>query len=295
MKIAVEHERDVVCIWHDHCTDGMASAWVVHHHFGAGNVEFIGGVYGKPAPRDDILVDKHVYLVDFSYDASTLRHIALIAKSVTILDHHKTAELNVQPLLDEGTIQGAFSSEKSGALLTWCWFFPEQRAPIILEHVSDRDLWRFDLEDSREIEAALSSYPMELEVWDELMVTSLGVLITQGEAILRSQRQKMKQHLVSAKHSVELAGYTVPIANCPYAWASEVGETLCIDKPFSITFVVQADNVKFSLRSQSQSGVDVSEVAKRFGGGGHSGASGFEADFDFLKKLCGTNAALNSF
>jgi oligoribonuclease NrnB/cAMP/cGMP phosphodiesterase (DHH superfamily) len=288
MTIAVGESRKILCIWHDFCTDGMASAWVVHHKFGAGNVEFFGGAYGQPAPCESLIKGKDIYLVDFSYDIDTMRKMAKLANSVTILDHHKSAELAIQPLLDEGIVQGTFASDKSGALLTWAWLFPDDRPPILLEHVSDRDLWKFDLDDSREVEAALSSYPMEIDTWDQLMVGSLGDYIKEGKAILRSQRQKIKQHLVSTQRTVELAGYRVPMANVPYAWASEAGELMYANKPFSISFVIQRDNVKFSLRSAKHTGVDVREIAEIYGGGGHNGAAGFETDFEFLKDLCAT-------
>jgi phosphoesterase RecJ-like protein len=40
----------------------------------------------------------------------------------------------------------------------------------------------------------------------------------------------------------------------------------------------EGDNIKGSLRSEEYKGVDVSEIAHKFGGGGHKLASGFEIE-----------------
>jgi nanoRNase/pAp phosphatase (c-di-AMP/oligoRNAs hydrolase) len=49
------------------------------------------------------------------------------------------------------------------------------------------------------------------------------------------------------------------------------------DAKFSLLFYqVTEDTVRGSLRTEPHKGVDVSEIAKAFGGGGHQFASGFE-------------------
>jgi oligoribonuclease NrnB/cAMP/cGMP phosphodiesterase (DHH superfamily) len=62
---------------------------------------------------------------------------------------------------------------------------------------------------------------------------------------------------------------------------SEVGHELAQGRPFSVTYYDGAVSRKWALRS-TPDGVDVSEIARKFGGGGHKHASGFETDFAFL-------------
>jgi len=44
---------------------------------------------------------------------------------------------------------------RSGCVLTWQHFFHDLKPPKILLHIEDRDIWRFKLDDTREITTAL--------------------------------------------------------------------------------------------------------------------------------------------
>jgi hypothetical protein len=89
----------VLCVFHSPCLDGFASAWVVGYRLGFDNVEFVGVKYGDPVPD---MTDREVYIVDFSYPPAILIPAAKTAKSITVLDHHKTAKDQWAPVpLDE--------------------------------------------------------------------------------------------------------------------------------------------------------------------------------------------------
>jgi nanoRNase/pAp phosphatase (c-di-AMP/oligoRNAs hydrolase) len=56
---------------------------------------------------------------------------------------------------------------------------------------------------------------------------------------------------------------------------SEIGERLAQGRPFGATYFVREDGKRvWSLRS-CEGGIDVSDVARRRGGGGHRAAAGF--------------------
>ena len=62
-----------------------------------------------------------------------------------VLDHHKTAMEELQPLLDdpESGITGVFDMGRSGAALAWQYLANKKPLPELLQYVEDRDLWRF--------------------------------------------------------------------------------------------------------------------------------------------------------
>jgi nanoRNase/pAp phosphatase (c-di-AMP/oligoRNAs hydrolase) len=60
-------------------------------------------------------------------------------------------------------------------------------------------------------------------------------------------------------------------------YASEAGNIMSESFPFAGTYYDTALHRVFSLRSR-ESGIDVSEIAVRFGGGGHKHAAGFKVD-----------------
>lgn len=78
----------ILCIYHGGCDDGFGAAWAVRHALGD-TVEFHPGAYGKPPPS---CRGRDVLLVDFSYKRPIMADIAGEARSVLVLDHHKTAK-----------------------------------------------------------------------------------------------------------------------------------------------------------------------------------------------------------
>jgi uncharacterized protein len=265
-----------ICIYHDNCLDGFGAAWAVRNALGD-DVEFFKGVHQKPPPDVQGL---DVILVDFSYKKDVLENMLKKAASITILDHHISAEEDLSGLLRTGKINGLFDMNKSGAMLAWEWFNLEQQVPELIKHIQDRDLWQFKLEGTREINAALASYPYDFKVWDKLMASGaqeLDSLKRDGEAIERKLQQDIKQLISSGVRRMIIGGYNVPVLNASSAYVSDAGHIMSIGEHFAACYWDHADGRSFSLRS-SEEGVDVAEVAKKYGGGGHEHAAGFTMD-----------------
>jgi oligoribonuclease NrnB/cAMP/cGMP phosphodiesterase (DHH superfamily) len=260
-----------ICIYHGNCADGFTSAWVVRKALG--DIEFHAGVYQQPPPD---VKGKDVVLVDFSYKRPVLEQIRDAAKSVTILDHHKTAQADLEGL--EG-VESVFDMERSGAKITWDYYFPNDPAPPVLLHVEDRDLWRFKLEGTREIQANIFSYPYEFEVWDRLMNSVPSELAIEGSAIERKHFKDIAELLQVVTRRMLIGGVNVPVANLPYIHVSDAAHQLGQNEPFAACYWDTPEGRVFGLRS-SDSGMDVSEIAKLYGGGGHAHAAGFKVPFN---------------
>jgi oligoribonuclease NrnB/cAMP/cGMP phosphodiesterase (DHH superfamily) len=275
-------KHQLMCIYHANCCDGMGAAWSVHHALkNTYDIEFVAATYQTEPPE---VAGKNVVIVDFSYKRDVIAQMAKVANSITVIDHHKTAEAELAPLLKSGAINGVFDMTKSGAMLTWEYFHGEETPPRLIEHIQDRDLWKFELVGTREIQAALYSYPMEFDVWDKLMFTHLDDLYKEGVAIDRAHLKNVDGLVEFLTHRQIIAGYDVPAVNCPYMFASDVGNKLATNEPFSVTYYDTEDNRKYSLRSV-EGGVDVSEVAALFGGGGHKHAAGFKIPLDRINEV----------
>lgn len=99
-------------------------------------------------------------------------------------------------------------------------------------------------------------------------------LAREGEAILRYQAQQV-EHICANARAMRLDGHDILAVNTSVLF-SEVAGKLAEGKPFGAAWFVRQDGKQqWSLRSRD-GGVDVSEVAKRRGGGGHHNAAGFE-------------------
>ncbi len=265
-------DKEIICIYHGNCADGFGAAWAVWKALGDKAI-YHAGVYQAPPPD---VACKQVVLVDFSYKRAVMEQIILQAKSVLILDHHKTAIQDLEGL--EG-MNSNFSLEKSGAMLAWEHFHPAQEPPQLIKHIQDRDLWKFELEGTREIQAAVFSYPYDFEAWDKLMSMDLAQLRQEGTAIERKHFKDIDELLQLTTRRMNIAGHNIPVANLPYIFSSDAGHKLAEKEPFAACYMDNPDGRVFSLRSRPD-GVDVSEVAKQYGGGGHKNAAGFKVSFE---------------
>lgn len=264
-----------LCIYHGGCFDGFTAAWAVWRACGD-EYEYVEGVYGREPPE---VAGRHVLIVDFSYKRPVIDAMRRVAASIKILDHHKTAAEDLIGGWDEGEglcpIEIVFDMNRSGAGIAWDVFHPGLERPALVDHVEDRDLWRFALPRTRHIHAGLSQYAFDFEAWNTASIDCVfGDLASQGEAIDRKHLRDINTLLPIVKRRMFIGGYKVWVANLPMTMTSDAGNIMSRGEPFAACYWDTPEGRVFSLRS-SEGGVDVSEIAKRYGGGGHKNAAGF--------------------
>jgi oligoribonuclease NrnB/cAMP/cGMP phosphodiesterase (DHH superfamily) len=315
-------ERPLRQVWyHAGCSDGFGAALAAWLKFGDLDTKYFPVQYKEPMPS--AVSGDDIYILDFSYKADELLALAraVYPAKVTVLDHHQTAAQELTPerffslsravVVDEmcdwkrgfraENLSVTFSDRKSGCVLAWEYFQgTDKPVPIFFRYLQDRDLWQWRLEKSREVNAAIRSYPQTFDKWlclSDLMSDgaaqseAVAKLAEEGEVILRSQRQLVAQMRTRVQFArFDTMNRTVTFmptsANpkdpcwCPCAntsvLQSEVAEALLEDWPSSQMSAVYFDmdgKRVWSLRSRPE--FDCSTVAKAFGGGGHKCASGF--------------------
>lgn len=275
----------LLCIYHAFCADGFGAAWVVHSELGR-NVEFHPASYGQEPPD---VTGRDVLIVDFSYKRPVLAAMATSARLIGVIDHHKSAaedlggfpELPPETAIWASTNQYSgfpfvsFDMQRSGAGMTWDYFHPGKPRPPLIDRLEDRDLWRFAFDDTRAVQANVFSYPYDFDVWDRLMGTDLAMLRVEGEAIERKHHKDVAELVGASRRTMTIGGHKVPVANLPYTLTSDAGHLMAQGQPFAACYLDTPDGRTFSLRS-TDAGVDVSEIAKAYGGGGHRNAAGFK-------------------
>jgi len=269
-----------VCIYHGNCADGFGAAYAVWKRFG-GDVEYIAGTYGV-APPD--VTGKAVLLVDFSFKRAVIEEMLKTAAAIFIIDHHKTAIEDLSPLLLGDTayvLDAIFDADKSGAMLAWEHYHGGE-PPALIQYIQDRDLWRFKLVGTREIQANLFSYPYDFEIWDKLAHLPTEQLIADGSAIERKHFKDIDELLGVVQRRMAIGGHNVPVANLPYTFSSDAGHKMAKGEPFAACYYDTPAGRCFSLRS-ADDGLDVSDIAKMYpGGGGHPRAAGFTIPYSEL-------------
>jgi oligoribonuclease NrnB/cAMP/cGMP phosphodiesterase (DHH superfamily) len=272
-------------IYHGNCADGFSAAWCFWRKYRDG-ADYVAGVYQQNPPD---VAGRDVYLVDFSYKRAVVERMLAQANSVTLIDHHKTAIDDLRPLFMQDSWAGEpkqlahFTDiDRSGATLAWGYLFQGEPRPLLLGHIEDRDLWRFRLPNTREIQANVFSYEYTFEQWDRLMSADQAGLLSMtvaGAAIERKHHKDIKELVSVCKRRMVIGGHDVPVASLPYTLTSDAGHLMAQGEPFAACYWDTVDGRVFSLRSTDE-GMDVSEIAKQYGGGGHVHASGFRVQRD---------------
>lgn len=268
----------VLVIYHSNCADGFSAAWCFWRKYGDA-ADYVAGVYQQPPPD---VSGRDVYLVDFSYKRPVVEQMLDAANSITLIDHHKSAIEDLLPIRDR--LRWYCDIERSGATLAWDYLFPDEPRPLLLGHIEDRDLWRFKLPGTREIQAAVFSFGYSFEKWDELMAAKgpeLMQLTAAGAAIERKHHKDVAELIGVCKRRMEIAGFDVPVASLPYTLVSDAAHAMAIGEPFAACYWDTPSGRVFGLRS-TDSGADVSEIATKFGGGGHKHAAGFSVPRDHV-------------
>ena len=248
-----------VVMYHAECSDGFGAAWALWKKFPS--ARFIPVKHGNSPPAG--IAGRHVVIVDFSYPRETLEAMARETAGLQVLDHHITAEKALA-----GLPFAYFDQKKSGAVLAWEWAHTEP-APWLLQYIQDKDLWDWALPASREINAALASYPYNFHVWDELRQVTLEA---EGRAILRYENELVGKIAAEAA-LVSFHNETVPAVQSAVL-TSQLGERLSAGYPFCVIWHDRDGRRYYSLRSR-EDGADVAAIATSYGGGGHTHAAGF--------------------
>ena len=253
-------------IYHADCTDGFGAAYAAWKLLG-NRAEFHACKHGTKPPN---VKDKVVAILDFSFSNKVTKKMIKDAKGLIVIDHHKSAVVELHDI--PNTI---FDMNKSGATLAWEFFHPGKEAPKFIQYITDRDLWKWELPYSKEFSAAFDMVPYEFEEFEKFEDDSVfDDAVKRGSYILAYSKTVIKKVCDKAV-SKKMNGHHVMVVNSSH-WMSEIGAKLAPDCDFAMIWFYDHNDsmIKVSMRAFHDY-VDVSEIAKKFKGGGHKKAAGF--------------------
>lgn len=268
-------------VYHADCVDGFTAAWAARQALGDVAV-FREARYGEEPSLESFRGFDCIYIVDFSYSRELTMRLWDICSGLRVYDHHKTAEANLA-----GLDYCTFDMKRSGCGIVWdelttpsiTGTFSNIPRPWIINYAEDRDLWRFELPQSKEVNAFLRSQEQTFERWDEIYRMDLDDVRQMGAGCLAHIDAYVR---AAVKHiqMAEMGGQVFPIVNITYESCSEVANRLCEMHPDSnlagYWFVRGDGRVQYGFRSVGD--FDVGEYARQFDGGGHKNSSGCVVD-----------------
>jgi oligoribonuclease NrnB/cAMP/cGMP phosphodiesterase (DHH superfamily) len=291
-----------IVVFHDNCMDGMTSAAVAYLY--ANVKRFIPMNYTTQIVFEEF-ENKNVIVLDFSFKREVLIKLQTICKKIVIIDHHISAMKDL-----EGLKNCIFDMNHCGAYLTYRYFtdepdhgyigeeeYTEKNVPKFIKLIQDRDLWTWSLREfSEPLNYALNfihkgepmmeqiiSYSEYIQDSSDL---SLKLLVKIGKLELETNRNWC------AKESQKASRKNINIENKIYSvmaiylkdevkLISELSEYLYnhYDIDFTMVWYKELEDYRISFRTNKEN-IDVSLIAKTFGGGGHKKASGASIKFD---------------
>ena len=267
------------------------------------------------------LIDKVVAVVDFTFNREVIETLTCQAKYVLILDHHETTSRHVAGL-DIPNLWVVIDMERSAAQIAWDWMYPPFRKdahpsendgywfgsyntnditcstmyntqlsgrrilrPWFIEYIADRDLWRWQLPNSKIISKALfhGGY-FRWEVLETLArmsptedVELRRTLISQGKHI---DQVDQKNIAITCRYAVVCTfyRYRVKLVTFNPHLRSEIGNRLAgngCDFAACANYIFLKDEWHVSLRGPTNSTINIAEICEVYGGGGHPKAGKF--------------------
>lgn len=263
--------HDIVVFYHKDCFDGFGAAYAAWKKF-KDKAAYVG--LGHSQDPVNVKGKKEIYFLDYCYSKEIMDEISSSNDKVVVIDHHITNEKTVKSVPEH-----SYDVEHSGAYLSWKYFHPSKNVPRIVTHIEDQDLWKFNLPFSKEVNTLLDLYDFDFKVWDKLIkefeiAEKRKKYIESGKMLLRYKKIIVKKIVDKADKGI-FENHEAGIVNS-MIFASEVGNALVeAGHKIAIIWNQRGGETYVSLRSDKKGGVDVSELAAKYGGGGHKAASGF--------------------
>lgn len=301
-----------IVITHQYCMDGKCASEIAKKHWELNQSNKTKVLYYEMQPNHDRLMDainkmakdlkkmkktpKTIRTFDISFTPESMQELFKLCDDVEVYDHHETSRVAFEDCKDE-KLKKAFhhSVLMSGCELAWKHYFGGATMPKLCSYIGDQDTYTFKNPFSVEICAAIYNKlsAVSNKNWQYYLSLSGGFetkmfneLMHEGSIILNIQETAIKR-ICNAGSVHKVSGKKVFVVNS-VDLKSQIGNYAALmqdghgDKKYDYAAVWHWDapSNKFfvSLRSDNKdpNAVDVSEIAKKFGGGGHINAAGFE-------------------
>jgi oligoribonuclease NrnB/cAMP/cGMP phosphodiesterase (DHH superfamily) len=264
--------RNIVIIYHKDCFDGFGAAWSAWKKFGD-KAQYIAADHKQVLDSIKNLKSKEIYFLDFGYKKEIMEGLVKRNKKVVLIDHHISRQ-DILPIVSEYS----FSLDYSGAVLSWRYFHQKKKIPRLLLYIQDLDLWRFNFSETSALMSRLSLFDYDFSLWNKVALDFENYqrrrqYIKEG-LLLNAFAKKMIDFIARRAEVVVFENHKALAVNSP-VFGSELGNYFVKEKnmPLGIVWSYDGEGIRVQLRSGKL--INVADLAKKYGGGGHRQAAGF--------------------
>lgn len=267
------------CFYHRVDYDGKCSGAIVKMKHP--DCELIGIDYGDQFPWDLIHEDDVVWMVDFCLQPfSDMVRLKAKCRKLIWIDHHKTAIEAAE--LEGFECEGVRCIGLAGCESTWNYTH-STTMPSAVYYLGRYDVWDHKNPNVLPFQFGIRlDNPLAVDVnwWHEVFCNEHRVteIVKVGQTIQKYQEQSHAGVCQLAGFDLRWEGLRWTVINGPYRGSMVHKSRFDPAKHDAMLgFYWTGSQWMFSL-STDRPDIDVSAIAKKYGGGGHRGAAGFQAD-----------------
>jgi len=267
------------CLYHSADLDGNCSGALIKMRYP--ECEMYGIDYGIDFPWGIIDPDEKIFMVDYSLQPFTdmIKLHELLGDNLIWIDHHISAILESEEYGKH--IDGTRDSEFAACELVWNYIKSDTNTPTFVTLLGRFDVW--DHTDGRVLpyQYGMKQYdcnPNNVDFWHEMFDTERVVqIINEGEIILRYIKEDNTKYAKTNAFETELYGRKCIAINKLQA-SSIVFNSVWDNTKYDMMVAFGWRNKSWVVTMYTDNDVDVSVIAKTFGGGGHKKAAGFQCN-----------------
>jgi oligoribonuclease NrnB/cAMP/cGMP phosphodiesterase (DHH superfamily) len=273
----LDRSRPTICLYHND-PDGCCAAAIARRALGEKLAVYPLEI-GDPIPWGSIGENEQVLLVDYSLPLEDMKRL-MSGRKLVWVDHHKTSLATLGEAMAE--IPGERSLEAAACVLTWRTFFPEKPIPRAVVLIGDRDVWEMAFPETRAFSEGLFQEQIEPtndRLWVPLLdddKSLVSQLIERGRVLYDARLNSIKDVIAHYGFVTSFEGHRTMVVN--HRGNGDMGEYIRkagYELAYCYVEVVRDGLLRTQVTLYSDQ-IDVSEIASKFGGGGHRGAAGFQ-------------------
>ena len=268
--------------------------------------EMRGMDYGEVFPWEEIEESDEVWLVDFSLPMEDMFRLARVCRSVMWIDHHVSAQREFDEMAhrfrESADIRFIYNASVAACELTWGVCYPERTLPWGVRLLSLYDVWRWREDaDALPFQMGMRQYSdLEPEgrhpAWGEIFayggefmkqtIETGHILLDFIETESAKYAKKYAFEAVLSLHPNDESAPGKPVEEregiLVLALNRGNANSMALDALWDpqrfvakVLFCGRPGAWEVSLHGDEESELDLSVVAKEYGGGGHAKACGF--------------------
>jgi hypothetical protein len=287
----------MICIYHNRDLDGFCSGAIVKRRYP--DAVMIGFDYGQSLP--ELPEGEAIVMIDVSLPMPEMYRLAARSGwNMVWIDHHKSAiEQYKQFLLPppnplkegeteqpcEPFLTAVLDERHAACEIAWKHLFPGERVPDVVELLGKYDTWTdFGTGEWNDL-----IYPFQfgmrircnsVETFPTNMFMPFGPhgliagIASEGRLVLKYQAQYSELICRASAFEMDFEGYRCICLNA-CGLNSETFKSVYDEGKHDIMLLFYSNGKKKTVSLYTKKNIDVSAIAKKYGGGGHKQAAGF--------------------